>query len=307
MVAAERLAAVQEEVANLRNLFGMELARQTTKAAKVASETSKGSGGGSGKSGKKRASQRARTMTNAKSGEQQAEFLEMPQKGLDASGQQQAQPEQAAQGQGQGQSQTSTPKKGKKKKRSTLANASNPHHLRNYVPSRLPNAAGGGGSSGGNHGQGNQTTNANSLWPLALRFLSAELPPRRRKGAKGGGQNGLHVQSLPQLVVPQEEWICSFCEYSLFYGDEAGYRRAVRNRKKILKRRRRARERAAAAASGVNAAMKNAVGVAPVAEKTRVEDEEEYDGPGYEVVPPNNTNHVRADGVGRTKAREPPG
>jgi len=41
-----------------------------------------------------------------------------------------------------------------------------------------------------------------------------------------------------------------FCEYQLFYGDEQAYRRAIRNRKKILKRRRRARERAAAAAAG---------------------------------------------------------
>ena len=53
------------------------------------------------------------------------------------------------------------------------------------------------------------------------------------------------------LTNPADEWICPFCEYELFYGDDAGYHRAVRNRKKILRRRRRARERAAAAASGV--------------------------------------------------------
>ncbi|KAF9448919.1 hypothetical protein P691DRAFT_704036 [Macrolepiota fuliginosa MF-IS2] len=297
----KELVAMQAKVANLRNLFGAELARQAAKAAKSATGTTKG--GGLGKLGKKRAQQRARTMMNAKSGEQQAEFLEMPQKGSNGSSQQQAQPQQASPNQGN-QSQAPTPKKGKKKKRSTMANASNPHHLRNYVPSRLPHHASGGNNTGGNHGQNNQTANANSLWPLALQFLSAEVPPRRRKGANGGGRNGLHVQSLPQLAVPQEEWICSFCEYSLFYGDEVDYRRAVKNRKKILKRRRRARERAAAAASGVNAAMKNAAGVGPIAEKTHVEDEE-YDGPGYEAVP--TISYGRVDGTGRMKTREPPG
>ncbi|KXN86735.1 hypothetical protein AN958_09726 [Leucoagaricus sp. SymC.cos] len=295
---AERLVSIQEEVANLRNLFGRELARQTAKAAKIASGPSK-SGGGSGKTGKKRAQQRAKTIMSAKSGEQQAEFLEMPQKGANSLGQPQGQ-SQVSQTQSQGQA--PTPKKGKKKKRSTMANASNPHHLRNYVPSRLPHASGGGGSTGVN-GQGNQATNANALWPLALKFLAADLPPRRRKDSTGRGQNGINVESLPHLVVPQEEWICSFCEYGLFYGEEAEYKRALRNRKKILKRRRRARERASAAASGVNAAMKNAAGAAPVTEKTQVAgDDEEYDASGYEDAPPSSVNG-RIDGTARTRAR----
>jgi hypothetical protein len=56
---------------------------------------------------------------------------------------------------------------------------------------------------------------------------------------------------MPTLTAPIDEWICANCEYSLFYGDDAGFRRSIRNRKKILSRRRRARERAAAAASGI--------------------------------------------------------
>jgi hypothetical protein len=125
----------------------------------------------------------------------------------------------------------------KKKKRSHLANASNPHHLRNYVPSRLPQ-------------QPPPMTQAslaaaNLLSPSPLRFLSAQIPPRRRRRS-----------TAPQLVPPPlanplDEWICASCEYSLFYGDEAGFRRSVRNRKKILSRRRRARERAATAAGGL--------------------------------------------------------
>lgn len=125
----------------------------------------------------------------------------------------------------------------KKKKRSALANASNPHHLRNYVPSRLPQ-------------QPPPLTQAslnaaNFLTPPPLRFLSAEIPPKRRK--KGG-----HTPTaLPStLTQPLDEWICASCEYNLFYGDELAFRRAVKNRKKILSRRRRARERAAAAAAG---------------------------------------------------------
>ena len=125
-------------------------------------------------------------------------------------------------------------KKGKKKKRSALANASNPHHLKNYVPSRLPNS-----------GQANSTQNANYLSPAPLQFLSARLPPRRKRY---GEDNAAPAPST--LTNPTEEWICPFCEHKLFYGDEVEYQWAIRNRKKVLKRRRRAQERAAAAASG---------------------------------------------------------
>jgi hypothetical protein len=128
--------------------------------------------------------------------------------------------------------------KQKKKKRSALANASNPHHLRNYVPSRLPQQP----------PPITQTSlaAANFLSPPPLRFLSAQIPPRRRK------RTSLPVLPVgPALTSPMDEWICPNCEYSLFYGDETGFRRSVKNRKKILSRRRRARERAAAAASGI--------------------------------------------------------
>lgn len=129
----------------------------------------------------------------------------------------------------------STKTSGKKKKRSALANASNPHHLRNYVPSRIPNQ---GLLSAAQLGANAQ----NMLSPLPLVFLSAQIPPRR-----GTPQQQSAVTSQ---LSQGEEWICPTCEYRLFYGDEQGYRIGVRNRKKILKRRRRARERAAAAANG---------------------------------------------------------
>lgn len=144
----------------------------------------------------------------------------------------------------------------KKKKRSALANASNPHHLRNYVPSRLPHSGPIDGS----------LASANNIWPVPVRFLSAEIP------SKGPRSNRKAVASTPlsQIMQPAEEWICAFCEYDLYYGDEVAYRKAVRSRKKILKRRRRAAERAAAAASGGNTTAKTQPAVD--------EEDDEYDG-----------------------------
>lgn len=144
--------------------------------------------------------------------------------------------------------------KSKKKKRSALANASNPHHLRNYVPSRLPNSG------------PTRTTQATSNDPfnaLALRFLSAQLPPRKHKSG---------VIPSASLTNPEEEWICPSCEYNLFYGDELGYRRALRQRKKILARRRRALERAAATAAG------RKKGVASLSENEDVTADDETEG-----------------------------
>ncbi|KAJ7128163.1 ribosome 60S biogenesis N-terminal-domain-containing protein [Mycena crocata] len=87
---------------------------------------------------------------------------------------------------------------------------------------------------------------------LPLRFLSADVPPRRRRGARGK-KAPAPAGEQPTFTNPTDEWICAFCEYHLFYGDDAQHRHAVRSRKKIL-RRRRTREHAAAAASGTSTA-----------------------------------------------------
>ncbi|KAL0955187.1 hypothetical protein HGRIS_004094 [Hohenbuehelia grisea] len=209
---AERLISTKGEVAMLRKRFAAELARQATKAAKLAAAESRKNSTSmkaTAPTRTERAQRRARTTASVdeKGGNEAAEFLLNGPK----------------------------PRKPKKKKRSTLANASNPHHLRNYVPSRLPNSG---------PLNPNNATQQTGLGPFPLRFLAADLPPSRRKKAQP-------ATAAPAPVSPAEEWICAFCEYELFYGDENEYRRALRNRKKILKRRRRARERAAAAASGV--------------------------------------------------------
>jgi rubredoxin len=210
ILASDRLIATKEEVAMLRSKFEAELARQAAKAAKLAAASKlmtsmppKGS-----RTKRSERAQRARTvgLLGGKNDDQSAEFLDQTLSGMKT--------------------------KGNKKKRSALANASNPHHLRNYVPSRLPHS-----------GQTNVAQAQNYLGLFPLRFLSAEAPPRQRTKIQTG-------TPASQFTNPNEEWICPLCEYQLFYGDEQDYRRSVRLRKKILRRRRRARERAAAAASG---------------------------------------------------------
>lgn len=195
----------------LKNRFENELARQAAKVAKAAADAKQAaltaSKGAKSKRGEK--TQQRALKGAAEGGDQLAEFLEMPE------------------GKGKGK---------KKKKRNALAIASNPHHRKNYVPSRLPSS-----------GQANVVqANANAqnmLGPLPLRFLSAQIPPRRRKKANT-------VTPTAQIVNPADEWICPRCEYSLFYGEGSEYRQAVKNRKQILRRRRRAQERAA---GGLNA------------------------------------------------------
>lgn len=251
--SSERLGALKDEVAMLKTRFEAELARQSAKAKlaaankMMASFPAKGSrhkrsGGGTDRA------QRQRTIAPAssgKGGDQNAEFLDH---GLVPG----------------------VPKtKVKKKKRSALANASNPHHLRNYVPSRFPH------SGTGNAQQANQTE-ANYLSPLPLRFLSADLPPRRKRSHK------VNAQPTANLTNPADEWICAFCEYELFYGDEQDYRRAIRQRKKILRRRRRAQERAAAAASG-NSALKTSEKVGRDDEDEEAEFEQPFE--EYNAVP----------------------
>ncbi|ESK89797.1 trna guanine-n1-methyltransferase [Moniliophthora roreri MCA 2997] len=133
--------------------------------------------------------------------------------------------------------------KKKKKKRSALANASNPHHLRNYVPSRLPHQP----------PSSNHTSQVQGEWAPPLTFL------RAGKGENEGGGDA--------------EWICAFCEYELFYGDEADLKRAVRKRKAILKRRKRARERARGVTSGTSNRTKP---------KPQQEEDVQDDGEGYD-------------------------
>jgi hypothetical protein len=199
-------------VAVLHSRFEAELSRQAAKAAEAARQNALATESGTVAKRGDRTQQRSRT-SGALTGPNPANGF------LDAAG-------------AGAKSRTS-----KKKKRSALANASNPHHLRNYVPSRIPHS-GQGPPQGAANAQ-------NLVSPPPVRFLAAEIAPRRRKKTVPAP-----APSMAPLNQPEDEWICAFCEYNLFYGEEPAFRRAVRSRKKILGRRRRARERAAAAASG---------------------------------------------------------
>ncbi|KAI0077765.1 hypothetical protein K474DRAFT_1051294 [Panus rudis PR-1116 ss-1] len=263
---SDRLIATKEEVAALHARFEAELSRQAARAAEAAKQAAaahnKSQGGKRSDRSKQSRSSSGRgpgsTTTNSTTGPATVGSDPKATKDLD--------PNLLPSG-----------RSGKKKKRSALANASNPHHLRNYVPSRLPHT----GSVNAAQAQANAQ---NLVSPLPLRFLSADVPPRRRRNKGSGGNDQNVPPPIPNLTNPLEEWICPFCEYDLFYGDDAAFQRAIRNRKKILKRRRRARERAAAAASGAKSATaKNRASTA--AGNTQAPGHEEYEDdvhPGFE-------------------------
>ena len=231
--ASERLVATRTEYTVLYDRFENEVMRQAEKAAENAKAREVTGTGASGVVGAKRG-ERAVRKARAVASVQDMETTTASK------------------------SPTSTKTPGKKKKRSALANASNPHHLRNYVPSRILNPS---QLSAAQIGANTQ----NLLSPLPLLFLSAQIPPRR-----GARQQRL-MAAASQLTNPAEEWICPACEYRLFYGDSQGYGIGVRNRKKILKRRRRARERAAAAANG------SGTGVGVHGKGSGLDDEEDLD------------------------------
>lgn len=228
--ASERLVDTRAEYTVLYDRFENEVGRQAEKAAEKARAAT--GAGAVGIAGAKRAVRKARAVAVQETTETPAAPKSTP---------------------------SSTKTSGKKKKRSARANASNPHHLRNYVPSRIPNPSQLSAAQIGANAQ-------NLLSSLPLLFLSAQIPPRKR-----GAQQQRPMAAAAQLVNPAEEWICPTCEYRLFYGDEQGYRIGVRNRKKILKRRRRARERAAAAANG------SGTGVGVHGKGSGFDDEEDLD------------------------------
>lgn len=256
--ASERLRATKEEVAYLHDRFEAELSRQAAKATEVAKEASVLAN----KAKQHERSQRS-TRSNAGAGQKMTETVPMNDVDKNA---------------------VIPPTKSKKKKRSALANASNPHHLRNYVPSRLPNS-----------GSLQSNINAhNTLGAFPLRFLSADLPPRRGKNPSAARRSN--------IANPAEEWICSLCEYKLFYGDdEQERRRAVRNRKKILSRRRRALERAAAAASG---AKKKPPPPAPVEEPDDEDDLGDELEDALDSLPPDVSSPSRQEKTQQDRDRD---
>lgn len=115
----------------------------------------------------------------------------------------------------------SSSKKGKKK-RSAHANALNVHHRDNYVPSRSPAPT----TSGTHH----EPPPRFMSWPASEEALASAGP---YASTCGGGH-----------YCSPDEWLCLFCEYELFYGEEPLLYRAIRRRKNVLKVRKKAHDRA---------------------------------------------------------------
>ncbi|KAH9004590.1 hypothetical protein EDB86DRAFT_2884224 [Lactarius hatsudake] len=216
--ASERLVATRAEYTVLYDRFEDEVVRQAEKAAENAKASAAAGTGAVGVAGTKRGERAVRKVRAVAA--QSVQDMDTP---------------------ATSKSPSLMKTSGKKKKRSALANASNPHHLRNYVPVAAQIGA----------------NTQNLLSPLPLVFLAAQVPPRR----------GAQQRPMPAASQLGE----SSGGYRLFYGDEQGYRMGVRNRKKILKRRRRARERAAAAANG------SGTGVGVHGKGSGFDDEEDLD------------------------------
>ncbi|KAG6334567.1 hypothetical protein ID866_4522 [Astraeus odoratus] len=203
---SDRLMATKEEMRALRSRFEAELARQATKAAQASATDTKQTALAASKPPRpklsEKAPRRSRTTTAI---DQSAEPLNPPPLGKSRGG----------------------------KKKNTPA-ASDLHDRKNYTPPR-PSALALANQAHATQGS------YNSLVPYFLRFLSANIPPRRRKQTT--------TTPTTQIADPAEEWICPQCEHSLLYSDGVEYKRAIRNRKRILRRRQRAQERAAGSLS----------------------------------------------------------
>lgn len=117
------------------------------------------------------------------------------------------------------------PKKGKKK-RSAYANANNVHHRQNYVPSRLP-ASSGGAKRGDEEGQNGPPGGS----------LDLPLP---------------HSNESDVFNFGPDDWMCTFCEYELWYGSKPQLINGIKKRKKLLKVRQKAQDRAKGTIEGTN-------------------------------------------------------
>ena len=297
-IAADRLSATKEEVLALRRRFEAELERQKKKTKRLALvAAAAAAGAGLGPAGPKqlpvstndKEKERDKVAGTRTKREREHNVPSSVSTTVNSSGTKvsaiaknvtQSNPSPTAAGgyaspptaQLQDQVLGQTKGKKKKKKRSALANASNPHHLKNYVPSRLPSSGTSGSAAPG------ATGDYWGISPLPVRFLTSDIPPRKKvRGKKGTRQDKEKENQMPNAQVqthpPEDEWICAFCEYDLFYGGQAGYNRAVKARKKVLKRRRRAKERAAGLGTTKG---KTPVATAPV-EKFEPGDEESGD------------------------------
>ncbi|MBW0506296.1 hypothetical protein O181_046011 [Austropuccinia psidii MF-1] len=73
----------------------------------------------------------------------------------------------------------------------------------------------------------------------------------KNNSTRADGHSQLGGSAISRFFVEPDEWICSFCEYELWFGEEKNsLLRVIKDRKEVLKRKRRAKER-------LNAVMKS--------------------------------------------------
>ncbi|BGP44751.1 hypothetical protein JCM10450v2_000565 [Rhodotorula kratochvilovae] len=159
-------------------------------------------------------------------------------------------------------------KKGRKK-RAAHANALNVHHRDNYIPSRLPSHT---PSANGVAHDANGTPYLTS-WPASEEALASAGP---YASTCGGGH-----------FCGPDEWLCLFCEYELFYGEEPLLYKAIRKRHNILKVRKKAKDRATKAtqgAPGTSAAATDAPATPSTSEAPPPPDDEVDEAPPLEDI-----------------------
>lgn len=138
------------------------------------------------------------------------------------------------------------PKKGRKK-RIALANGQNPHHRDNYVPARKPSPASPHTTSQPLTDHGSTAASPLMSWPASDQAIAAV-----------GGQHS----SFDSQFATSDEFLCVWCDYELFYGEDHAFTKAMLKRQKLLKVRRKAKARAAKAANGI---MDNLPPLVPIA------------------------------------------
>lgn len=141
------------------------------------------------------------------------------------------------------------PSKKKKKKRAAHANANNHHHRDNYVPSRQPRSGGAGAAGSGKAAQ--DAPREPSLLPSLAETPSLGLVPDDNVFSTASFHPQLGYTHLTPFFVGPDEWLCSWCEMALLFGDDdAKVQSLVKKRKNALKVRKKAQRRAAKAAAG---------------------------------------------------------
>lgn len=117
-------------------------------------------------------------------------------------------------------------KKGRRK-RSALANEGNSHHRDNYIPSRIPAVP----------TTLPPTNPSESLtsWPAAPELIAQLSATQSSRNECGSTPNSL-LDFFSSSSNKEEDYICTRCDYQIFFGEKSWLERAVRKKKKGLKK-----------------------------------------------------------------------